>query len=133
MTAAALPLPIAAVISATLLCGAGFALAGAVGAVRLRAFYQRVHAPTLGSSMGMFLILTSSILYFSVTRREPVFHEILIAIFLSLTTPISLMLIVRAALARDRLEGSHDVPPLASGQAAGREAAHPREASGDEG
>lgn len=111
--AAALPLPIAAVISTALLCGAGFAFAGAIGAFRLRAFYQRVHAPTLGSSMGMFLILASSILYFSVTRREPVFHEILIALFLSLTTPISLMLIVRAALARDRLEGSHDVPPLA--------------------
>lgn len=115
MTAAdlPLPLPIAVVVSAALLCGAAFALAGAIGAVRLRTFYQRVHAPTLGSSMGMFLILAGSILYFSVTRKEPVFHEILIALFLSLTTPISLMLIVRAALARDRLEGSQEVPPLA--------------------
>jgi multicomponent K+:H+ antiporter subunit G len=112
MTAAALPLPVAIVIAVVLLCGAGFALAGAVGAFRLRSFYQRVHAPTLGSSLGMFLILASSILYFSVMRGAPVIHEILIAIFLSLTTPISLMLIVRAALARDRLEGSQDVPPL---------------------
>lgn len=108
-----LPVPLAVLIAALLLCGAVFALAGAVGAFRLRTFYQRVHAPTLGSSMGMLLILSSSILYFSVTRGQPVFHEILIAIFLSLTTPISLMLIVRAALARDRLEGSDAVPPLA--------------------
>jgi multicomponent K+:H+ antiporter subunit G len=112
MSADGLPLPVAIAVAVILLCGAGFALAGAVGTFRLRTFYQRVHAPTLGSSMGMFLILASSILFFSAVRGEPVFHEILIAIFLSLTTPISLMLIVRAALARDRLEGDSDVPPL---------------------
>lgn len=107
-----LPLPLAITVAVVMVSGAAFALAGAVGALRLSTFYQRVHAPTLGSSMGMLLILASSILYFSLTRGAPIFHDILIAIFLSLTTPISLMLIVRAALARDRLEGSGEVPPL---------------------
>ncbi len=115
-----LPLPIALVIAALLLGGSAFALVGAIGAFRLRTFYQRVHAPTLGSSFGMFLTLTSSILYFSSTRGGLVVHEILIAIFLTLTTPISLMLIVRAALARDRLEGSEDVPSLADEEPRGR-------------
>jgi multicomponent K+:H+ antiporter subunit G len=110
--AAEIPMPIALVISACLLGGGIFALAGAIGLVRLQSFYQRVHAPTLGSSMGMALILTSSILYFSVTRGALVLHEILIAVFLTLTTPISLMLIVRAALARDRQAGDPDVPKL---------------------
>ncbi|WP_417231417.1 monovalent cation/H(+) antiporter subunit G [Brevundimonas sp.] len=113
MTAAAdIPLPIAVVIAVCLLSGALLALTGAIGLYRFRTFYQRVHAPTLGSSMGMLLILISSILYFSVSRSAPVLHEILIAIFLTLTTPISLMLIVRAALARDRMEGSADVPDV---------------------
>ena len=102
----------AILICGCLLTGAVFALAGAIGLVRLKSFYQRVHAPTLGSSMGMGLILTSSILYFSLTRGHLVLHEILIAVFLTLTTPISLMLIVRAALARDRREGNPDVPTL---------------------
>ena len=110
MTAAALPLPIAAVISATLLCGAGFALAGAVGAVRLRAFYQRVHAPTLGTTLGTFLVLAASITCFSVLQARPIVHELLIGVFLTVTTPITLMLLVRAALYRDREEGSGDVP-----------------------
>jgi multicomponent K+:H+ antiporter subunit G len=110
--AADLPLPIAVAIAASLLAGGGLALTGAIGFVRLKTFYQRVHAPTLGSSLGMVLILTSSILYFSVLRGEPVFHEILIAVFLTLTTPISLMLVVRAALARDRQEGDASVPPI---------------------
>jgi multicomponent K+:H+ antiporter subunit G len=37
-------------------------------------------------------------------------HEILIAIFVTLTTPITLMLLARAALYRDRSEGSTIVP-----------------------
>lgn len=110
--AADLPLPVAILISAGLLGGGMLALTGAIGFVRLKTFYQRVHAPTLGSSMGMVLILASSILYFSVIRGAPVIHELLIAVFLTLTTPISLMLVVRAALSRDRHEGDSTVPPI---------------------
>ena len=110
--AADIPLPIAVLICTCLLAGAFLALVGAVGLLRMKTFYQRVHAPTLGSSMGMGLILTSSIVYFSAVRGEAVMHEILIAVFLTLTTPISLMLVVRAALARDRSQGDPGVPPL---------------------
>jgi multicomponent K+:H+ antiporter subunit G len=107
-----LPGPIAILIAVGLLGGSALTLAGAIGFTRLKTFYQRVHAPTLGSSMGMVLILASSILYFSVKRGAFVFHEALIAVFLSLTMPISLMLVVRAALARDRHEGVVSVPPV---------------------
>lgn len=110
--AASIPLPVAALIGVCLVAGAFLALMGAIGLVRLQSFYERVHAPTLGSSLGMMLILTSSVLYFSTIRGELVLHEILIAVFLTLTTPISLMLVVRAALARDRREGAPGVPPL---------------------
>jgi multicomponent K+:H+ antiporter subunit G len=107
-----MPWPIALVICACLLAGAFLALMGALGTLWLKSFYQRVHAPTLGSSMGMALILTSSILYFSTARAALVVHELIIAVFLTLTTPISLTLVVRA-LARDRREGRADVqdPP----------------------
>ena len=108
--AAEIPLPIALAIALCLLSGAFLTLAGAIGLVTFRTFYQRVHSPTLGSSMGMFLILVSSILFFSASRGRPVFHELLIAVFLTLTTPISLMLVVRAALFRDRLQGNPAVP-----------------------
>lgn len=110
--AADIPLPAAVLISVCLLAGASFTLVGAIGLVRLRSFYERVHAPTLGSSMGMGLILISSIAYFSISRGEVVLHEMLIAVFLTLTTPISLMLIVRAALARGGREGDPDAPRI---------------------
>lgn len=113
MTAAAeIPLGVAVLIAACLLAGALLVLSGAIGLVRLKSFYQRVHAPTLGTTLGMALILTSSILYFSVSRGQLIFHEIIIAVFLTLTTPISLMLIVRAALYRDRQDGDPNVPPM---------------------
>ena len=115
---AELPLGWALVVAVLVVAGAVFALVGAIGLARFQSFYQRVHAPTLGSSLGMLLILASSILYFSVSRGQLVLHEVLIAVFLTLTTPISLMLVVRAALARDRMAGNRDVPPLkTTGQA----------------
>lgn len=113
MTAGAdLPVIAAVVVAVCLLTGALLVLTGTLGLVRLGTFYQRVHAPTLGTSLGMFLILTSSIVYFSATRERLVLHELLIAVFLTLTTPISLMLVVRAALYRDRQAGDASVPPI---------------------
>ena len=35
----------------------------------------------------------------------------LIAVFVTVTTPVTLMLLARAALYRDRSEGSTEVPP----------------------
>lgn len=71
-------------------------------------------APPEPRQHGMLRIPSGSIMYCSTTEQQPVFHEILFAIFLSLTRPISLTLIVRAALARDRMQGSPDIPQLAS-------------------
>ncbi|OYW30634.1 MAG: potassium:proton antiporter [Caulobacter sp. 12-67-6] len=110
--AAELPVWAAVIVSAGVLSGALLVLTGTIGLVRLGSFYQRVHAPTLGTTLGTFLILASSTLYFSVTRERLALHEVLIAVFLTLTTPISLMLVVRAALYRDRQAGDAAVPSL---------------------
>ena len=41
-----------------------------------------------------------------------VLHEILIGVFVTVTTPVTLMLLARAALYRDRSEGKNqDIPP----------------------
>jgi multicomponent K+:H+ antiporter subunit G len=106
----ALPPWAAIVVAVLVLAGALFAFVGSIGLLRLKNFYQRVHAPTLGSTLGTFLMLAASITCFSVLHSRPIFNEILIGVFLTLTTPITLMLLVRAALYRDREEGSRDVP-----------------------
>lgn len=105
-----LPVWASIVTAGCLLLGALVAFIGSVGLLRLDSFYKRVHAPTLGTTLGGFLVLTGSIIFFSVSEARPVVHEVLIGVFLAATTPISLMLLVRAALYRDRQEGSAEVP-----------------------
>jgi len=102
----------AALLTAVLVfLGAGLTLIGAIGALRLRTFYERVHAPTLGTSWGMGAIVFASIICFSVLGSRLALQEILIAVFITITTPVTLMLLARAALYRDRTEGRTDVPP----------------------
>ena len=106
----ALPPWAAILVAIFVLLGALFAFIGSLGLLRLKNFYQRVHAPTLGTTLGTFFMLAASISCFTVLHARPIYYEILIGVFLTLTTPITLMLLVRAALYRDREEGSLDVP-----------------------
>lgn len=106
----ALPPWAAILIAVFVLLGALFTFIGSIGLLRLKNFYKRVHAPTLGTTLGTFFMLAASITCFSMLHGRPIFYEILIGVFLTLTTPITLMLLVRAALFRDRKEGSEVVP-----------------------
>lgn len=110
MTAANLPDWAALLTALFLLVGACLALTGSVGLLRLGSFYERVHAPTLGTTLGIGCILIASMLFFTVLQTRAVLHEILIAVFTVVTTPVTLMLLVRAALYRDRREGNDAVP-----------------------
>ena len=106
------PIWAALLVAFFLILGSGLTLIGAIGAVRLKSFYQRVHAPTLGTTWGTGGILIASIIFFSVTEGRLVLHEVLIATFVTVTTPVTLMLLARAALYRDRSEGAADAPGI---------------------
>ncbi|NKE43772.1 cation:proton antiporter [Roseomonas frigidaquae] len=110
--AADLPLWLALPVALLLLAGAGLALVGSIGLMRLRGFYDRVHAPAVVSTLGIGCVLLASMLYFSVLQTRFVLHELLIIVFVVVTTPVTLMLLTRAALYRDRRENSDEVPPL---------------------
>ena len=97
-------------IGLLVLIGALVTFVGTVGLVRWKSFYQRIHAPTLGSSLGAILILVASSLHSSFALGRPVLHEVLVLVFILVTTPVTLMLLARAALYRDRSEGNRDVP-----------------------
>ena len=116
--AANLPAWAAIATSLLLVFGATLALIGSIGLLRLASFYDRVHAPTLGTTLGIGSVLIASMLFFSVLQTRPVLHELLIAVFMVVTTPITLMLLARAALYRDRREGSEEVPARGSDERA---------------
>jgi multicomponent K+:H+ antiporter subunit G len=108
----ALDLPAWAALPAALLLlvGAGLTLAGAIGTLRFGSFYERIHAPTLGTSWGTGAIALASMIVFAALGSRAAIHELLIAVFVTVTTPVTLMLLGRAALYRDRIEGEMDVP-----------------------
>jgi multicomponent K+:H+ antiporter subunit G len=109
--AADLPAWAAVPIALLLLLGTGLTLTGSLGLLRLGSFYDRIHAPTLGTTLGIGCVLLASMLFFSVLQTRLVLHELLIAVLMVVTTPVTLMLLARAALYRDRQEGCDEVPP----------------------
>jgi multicomponent K+:H+ antiporter subunit G len=106
-----LPAWAALLVALLVLIGGGLALTGAIGALKLATFFERIHAPTLGTSWGTGAIVLASILCFSVLGSRLAVHEILIGIFVTVTTPVTLMLLARAVLYRERAEGREGVPP----------------------
>jgi multicomponent K+:H+ antiporter subunit G len=93
--------PVVAFLAITLLLvGAAITLIGSLGLLWLRSFYERIHAPTLGTTLGTSCIAFASMIYFSALEARPVLHELLIIVFVTMTTPISLMILVRAAVLR---------------------------------
>jgi multicomponent K+:H+ antiporter subunit G len=94
------------VVSVLVLAGALLAFLGSLGLLTLKSFYERVHPPTMGTTLGTGLVLVGSMVFFSVQEARPVLHEIVIAAFMTITTPVTYMLLVRAALYRDRAEGN---------------------------
>ena len=93
----------AEIVAAVLLvCGGALCALGAFGLVRLQDFFQRMHPPTMGTTLGAGCVLLASMLVSSVLAGRPVVHELLIALFVVMTTPVTAMLLVRAAIYRGK-------------------------------
>ncbi|WP_121114835.1 monovalent cation/H(+) antiporter subunit G [Croceibacterium ferulae] len=105
-----LPLWAAILAAIFVLIGAGATFIGSMGLLRLKTFYERVHSPTMGTTLGTVCILLASACVSSVVHARFSVHEALIFLFVSLTTPVTLMLLARAALYRDRVAGDESVP-----------------------
>lgn len=110
--------PWAAIVTAILLVvGSSLTLLGNIGLVRFRSYYERLHAPTLGTSWGTAATILASMLMFSLLNQRPVLHELVIGVFMMITTPVTLILLGRAALRRDRARGliidKNAIDPLA--------------------
>jgi multicomponent K+:H+ antiporter subunit G len=93
--------PVAVITATLLVLGAATTLVGALGLVRLQSFYQRAHPPTLGTTFGVACVALASMIYFSAAGTRPILHEVLILIFVTATTPITLIILVRATRLRD--------------------------------
>lgn len=84
-------------LSILILVGAAFTFVGSLGLVRFRDFYTRLHGPTKATTLGVGCLLAASSIYFSFDGDLSL-HEILVAVFLFMTAPVSAHLLAKAAL-----------------------------------
>lgn len=106
----ALPAWVEAVVGLLLLASGLLSLSGAIGLLRLKDFFQRMHPPALAYTLGAWCVTLASIIYFSAVESRLALHTWLIIILLCVTVPITTSLLARAALFRQR-QAAGDKPP----------------------
>ncbi len=92
------------IVAGFLLFGASFVLLGSIGLAKLPDIFTRLHAPTKATTLGVGSILVASTIVFSTGRGGISVHELLIALFLFMTAPVSAYLLAKAALHERRDE-----------------------------
>ncbi len=85
-------------VTAFLVIGGIFGLVGSFGLVKLPDQMTRLHAPTKAATLGVGGILIASALWFCMFGERVSWHELLIAIFLFLTAPITGLMIAKTNL-----------------------------------
>jgi multicomponent K+:H+ antiporter subunit G len=93
----------AEIVAAVLLgCGGILIALAAFGLLRFDNFFERMHPPTMGTTLGAGSVLVASMLVSSVLQGRPVVHEVLITLFIVMTAPVTAMVLVRAAIYRGK-------------------------------
>lgn len=104
---------VAEIVVALLLLGSGLVvLVAALGLWRLPDYFLRMHAPALASTLAAWIVSFASILHFSTRGAGLALHVWLIIIVLSITAPVTTIVLARAALFRRRQAGDALPPPL---------------------
>lgn len=89
-------------ISLLLIIGGLVTVIGSLGLLRLPDFFSRMHGPSMGNTIGTGCVLLASLLTSSVLAGRPVVHELLITLFIVMSSPVTSMMLVQAALYRNR-------------------------------
>jgi len=95
-------LPLWVTIPGTLLLTGGGLLTviGSIGLIRLPSFFARMHGPSLGYTLGAGCVLISSMLTSSALLDRAVLHELVIAACIFISSPVTAMMLMRAAIYR---------------------------------
>jgi len=94
-------------LSAVLIGGGLFALIGSYGLLRLPRPMQRLHTPTKATTVGVGSVLLVSALHL-LPQGQISISELLITLFLLLTTPISALFLAKTLILRG--EADPDLP-----------------------
>ena len=111
MNAAAVPVWVELAVAVLLLISAALALASALGLARLGDFFSRMHVPALTATLGVWCVSVAAVLYFSALEGRLELRYWVIALLMSITVPITTVLLARAGLFRMRQQKQPGVPP----------------------
>src|SRR5688572_8742076 len=105
MTGMDLPWWAALPAAVLLIAGGLLTVIGSFGLLRLSHFYARMHGPSMGNTLGTGCVLLASMLVSSALASRPVIHEVVITAFMITTSPMTAMLLMRAAVYRSTARG----------------------------
>ena len=91
-----IPLWIEIIVSILIVLSGIVSLIGNLGLVKLKYFRRRIHAPTLGNSLGLWFLMVASMIISYILGDRLFFHEMLVVIFIFMTSPISWTLLMRS-------------------------------------
>lgn len=112
MNVSTIPLWAELVVALLLLASAVFTLASAWGVLRLKNFFQRLHPPALVTTWSAWCVSFATMLYFSLQTGQLELRAWILIILLSITVPVTTVLLSRAALFRSRRQlGGEALPP----------------------
>jgi multicomponent K+:H+ antiporter subunit G len=103
MNATAFPLWVAVPTALLLVLGGLVTAIGSLGLLRLPSFFARMHGPSMGNTLGAGCVLIASMIMSSALLHRPIAHEILITVFIVLVSPVTAMMLMRAARYRTRV------------------------------
>ncbi len=83
-----------------LVSAGGFGFVGSFGLIKLKDPMSRLHAPTKATTLGVGGVLIASMLHSWFIEGTVSWHELLIALFLFLTAPITALFIAKAHIHR---------------------------------
>ena len=97
-------------IGALVIIGSLIALIGSMGLVRLKSYFERVHAPSIIATMGTWLVMWSYFFFFFFSEGKLPINVLLISFFLAITIPITSIFLMRASLFRARTKNIPGIP-----------------------
>lgn len=87
-------------VSVLVVAGGLFCFLGSLGLAKFPDVFMRLHGPSKATTLGIGCVAVASMVFFTVREGAPSVHELLIIVFVFMTTPVSAHLVAKAALHR---------------------------------
>ncbi len=84
------------IVAVLVILGALFVLLGSVALVKLPDFYTRLHGPTKATTLGLGSLVLASLLFFNGVQGELSLKQLLIALFLFITAPVTAYMLIQS-------------------------------------